>query len=295
MHLGTSDLCIEAVGLSRDYRVRVTDETHRGRWWAPVRVIPALQGLDLAVEHGEFLGLIGPNGAGKTTTIRLLAGVIHPSGGKLQVMGYHPADRRPEFLRRLALIMGNHSQLWSELPAEDVFELNREIYRVPASVYSERLATLVDLLDLSRIMRTPVRQLSLGQRMRCELAAGLLHGPDLLLLDEPTLGLDVLAQRAVREFLKEYNCQTGATVILTSHNMSDIKSLCGRLVLLHSGRVLYDGKTSNFVRENAQSRQLRVSPGPDTDLDAIVSALRETEPESMAAVRGGGRRGPNPL
>ncbi|MCA9993947.1 MAG: ATP-binding cassette domain-containing protein, partial [Anaerolineales bacterium] len=190
----------------------------------------------------------GPNGAGKTTTLKMLSGLLHPTGGELSVLGYTPWQRQPDFLRQIALIMGQRSQLIWDIPAGDSFELNRVIYRIPEADYRAALDELVALLDLGDLIQKPVRNLSLGERMKCEIAGALLHRPGVLFLDEPTIGLDVTMQRRIRTFIGEYNRRTGATVLLTSHYMADVEALCKRVIIIDHGQILFDGDLAALVR-----------------------------------------------
>jgi ABC-2 type transport system ATP-binding protein len=193
------------------------------------------------------VGFLGPNGAGKTTTLKMLSGLLHPTAGEVAVLGYTPAQRERAFLRQITLVMGNRNQLGWDIPALDSFELNRVVYRLPAADYQRTLAELTDLLDLAPLLRKPVRNLSLGERMKCEVAAALLHRPQVLFLDEPTLGLDVTAQRRIRAFIAEYNRRHGATVLLTSHYMADVEALCRRVIVIHHGTLLYDGDLEGLI------------------------------------------------
>jgi ABC-2 type transport system ATP-binding protein len=202
--------------------------------------VHAVDGISLTIEAGSITGYIGPNGAGKSTTIKMLTGILVPSGGEVRVAGLDPQRKRLEITRRLGVVFGQRSQLWWDLPLIESFDLLRHVYRVPAERHAENLARFVDLLDMGPFVGTPVRQLSLGQRMRGELAAALLHDPAILLLDEPTIGLDIVSQEAVRRFLVELNRERGTTVMLTTHDLADVERLCQRLVIIDHGRVIED-------------------------------------------------------
>ena len=212
------------------------------------REVKAVDDISFAVQPGEIVGFLGPNGAGKTTTLKMLSGLLHPTDGTVDVLGHVPWKREKPYLRQITLVMGNRNQLQWDIPAVDSFELNRAIYRVPRDEFRRTLDELTDLLELGSLVNKPVRQLSLGERMKCELAASLLHRPQILFLDEPTLGLDVTMQRRIRGFIAEYNRRHGATVLLTSHYMLDVQALCRRVIVIHHGRLLFDGLLGDLVR-----------------------------------------------
>jgi len=214
----------------------------------------ALRGVDLRVETGEIVGLVGSNGAGKTTLVKVLTGILHPSGGHVRVLGHDPWKRDDDYRRRIALIMGQKAQLWWDLPAADGFLLLREIYRVDPARHAENLERLAVALDVKDLLHVQVRRLSLGERMKMELIAALLHEPDVLFLDEPTIGLDLTAQRAMREFILEYQTEHDTAMILTSHYMEDIESLCPRIVILREGEVVYDGSRDKLMRDYAREK-----------------------------------------
>jgi len=211
------------------------------------RKVEAVRPINFDIGEGEIVGFLGPNGAGKTTTIKMLAGLLHPSGGELSVIGYTPFERKPDFLRKITLVMGQRNQLMWDIPVIDSFERNRVIYEVSKSRYQETLARLTDMLELEELLQKPVRNLSLGERMKCEIAVALLHEPRVLFLDEPTIGLDVSMQRKLRSFIQDYNQQTGATVLLTSHYMADVEALCKRVIVIHHGSILFDGALAELV------------------------------------------------
>lgn len=212
------------------------------------REIRAVEGVSLDVAPGEVVGFLGPNGAGKTTTLKMLSGLLYPSGGEVSVLGYEPSRRQRAFLGQITLVMGNRNQLVWDIPVSDSFERNAAIYRLPHDEFESTRDELVDLLDIGDLVSKPVRNLSLGERMKCEVAAALLHRPKVLFLDEPTIGLDVTMQRRIRGFLKQYNEAFGATVLLTSHYMADVEALCRRIVVIHHGRILFDGDLTDLVR-----------------------------------------------
>jgi ABC-2 type transport system ATP-binding protein len=211
--------------------------------------VPAVDELSFDLVPGEVVGFLGPNGAGKTTTLKMLSGLLHPTAGEVTVLGYVPWRRDKAFLRQITLVMGQRNQLVWDIPAIDSFELNRAIYRIPTVDYARMLNELTELLDLGPLLRKPVRNLSLGERMKCEIAAALLHRPQVVFLDEPTIGLDVTMQRRIRAFIGEYNRRFGATVLLTSHYMADVEALCRRVVVIHHGRLLFDGELADLVQQ----------------------------------------------
>lgn len=211
----------------------------------------AVRDISFRIDPGEFVGFIGPNGAGKTTTMKMLSGVLYPSAGRVSVLGHVPQDRDDDFLKRIAFIMGQKDSLFWELPAMEMFLLTRDIYEIPVAEFDRALDTLCGLLGLHGLLDVEVRRLSLGQRMKCELVAGLLHMPRVLFLDEPTIGLDVESQRMIRAFFRDYNRTTGATILLTSHYLGDIKSLCRRIIFIDEGRILYDGPVTEIVSRYA--------------------------------------------
>ncbi len=212
------------------------------------RAVEAVAEVSFALRPGEFVGFVGPNGAGKTTTLKMLAGLLHPTAGRAQVLGHVPARRERAFLSRITLVMGQRNQLLWDIPVIDSFERNRVVYRVPAADYRRTLAELTGLLDLEPLLQRPVRNLSLGERMKCEIAVALLHRPRVLFLDEPTIGLDVTMQRRIRAFLAEYNRVHDTTVLLTSHYMADVEALCSRIVMIDHGRILFDGALQELIR-----------------------------------------------
>lgn len=221
--------------------------------------VEAVQPIDIRIVPGEVVGFIGPNGAGKTTTLKMLAGLLYPSAGEATVAGFTPWERKTAFLRRISMVLGNKSQMMWDIPALDSFRVLGEIYNLPRTEFQRTLEELVDLLELEPLLRRPVRNLSLGERMKCELAGGLLHRPQVLFLDEPTLGLDVSMQHRLRSFFKAYNRSTGATILLTSHYMADVVALCPRVILIHHGRMLYDGELGELAERMAPFKIIRFS------------------------------------
>jgi len=232
-------------------------------------MVHALKGISFSIQPGELVGFIGPNGAGKTTTLKTLSGLLYPTAGFISVISHDPWDRKPEFLKKIALIMGQKNQLWWDLPAIETFELNRVIYEIPQKKYEENLKELVDLLEVDRLLNTQVRKLSLGQRMRMELVAALLHKPKVLFLDEPTIGLDVVAQQKMRDFIFEYNRKNKATILLTSHNMDDLIDLARRVIVIDEGKILFDGVLEELVKKFATEKLIKATLSNEKDLKKL--------------------------
>lgn len=218
----------------------------------------AVDNISFSIAAGELVGFIGPNGAGKTTTLKCLSGLLYPTKGEVSVLGFKPFERKNAYLRQIALVMGQKNQLWWDLPAMESFILNKEIYEVSDKRFKETLHELAELLDVTDVLQVQVRKLSLGQRMKCELIAALIHSPKVLFLDEPTIGLDVVMQQKLRDFVKAYNKQYNATIILTSHYMEDVKELCERIIIIDHGKILYDGKLADIVKEYAKEKLISV-------------------------------------
>ncbi|RJR29279.1 ATP-binding cassette domain-containing protein [Candidatus Microgenomates bacterium] len=251
------------------------------------RTVVAVKNVSFSLKEGELVGFIGANGAGKTTTLKILSGVLHPSSGYVQVAGFTPWDRNPKFLKQIALVMGQKNQLWWDLPAKDTFELNRAIYEVPRKKYKKTLSELVELLGLEKLLDVQVRRLSLGQRMRLELVAALLHNPKIIFLDEPTIGLDVVAQDQVRSFIERYNKLNEATIILTSHNMDDVAKLAKRVIVIDKGEVYFDGNLSELTQQFVKDKIIKLSLGDSPDLrklEKIGKIVHVNMPEVVIAV-----------
>lgn len=251
---------IELDRLSKSYVVPVRDAGVRAAvvslFRRKTRRVDAVHEVSFSIGAGEIVGFLGPNGAGKTTTLKMLSGLLHPSAGRATVLGHEPWRREADFLRQITLVMGQRNQLIWDIPVIDSFDRNRVIYRLTRAEYQTRLAELVDLLDLGTLLNKPVRTLSLGERMKCETAAALLHQPRILFLDEPTLGLDVSMQRRLRTFVGQYNRKTGSTVVLTSHYMADVEALCPRVIVIHHGRILFDGQLTELVQRFSAQKTL---------------------------------------
>lgn len=233
------------------------------------RQVMAVDGISFDVAPGEIVGFLGPNGAGKTTTLKMLSGLLYPTAGEVRVLGHVPWRREKDYLQQITLVMGNRQQLTWDIPVIDSFELNRAIYHIPDAPYRRMVDELAALLDLEPLLRKPVRSLSLGERMKCEVAAALLHTPRVLFLDEPTLGLDVTMQRRIRAFVAEYNRRHGATVLLTSHYMADVEALCRRVIVIHHGALLFDGDLTSLVQRFSPHKTITLEvEDPRADLSA---------------------------
>ncbi len=255
-------LAIRVQNLTKSYRVYKKREgllaSWRGLFRREYRVVEAVRDVSFEIETGEMVAFLGPNGAGKTTTLKLLSGLIHPTSGEATVLGYVPWQRVVAYRRRFSLVMGQKNQLWWDLPALESFRLHQQIYRIPEEDFRKRLDALTSLLEVRHVVDQPVRELSLGERMRMELIASLLHQPEVLLLDEPTIGLDVVSQRTVQEFLKQYQIEQNITVILTSHYMKDVEALCKRAVIINEGRIHHDGPLAEIVDRFSQHKLIHL-------------------------------------
>jgi ABC-2 type transport system ATP-binding protein len=264
---------VEAEDLSKVYPVAVKEPGLKGTLVhflrRTYRSIQAVKQVSFHIESGEVVGFLGANGAGKTTTLKMLTGLIHPSAGRVRVAGYVPFQRKVGFLKQITLVMGQKQQLLWDLPALDSLKINAAIYEIPDKEYRQRVGELTEMLSLQGKLNQAVRKLSLGERMKAELLAALLHRPQVLFLDEPTLGLDVNAQVGVREFLREYNQRYGATILLTSHYMADITALCKRVMVIHQGQLIYDGSLDELIDRFAPYREVQVElarPQPEAKL-----------------------------
>ncbi len=251
----------------------------------------AVDDVSFSIAEGELVGFLGPNGAGKTTTLKMLSGILYPSSGEARVLGFTPWERKDEYRRRFALVLGQKNQLWWDLPAQESFALNREIYGVPAEDYRRTLDEMTSLLSVKHLLGVMVRELSLGERMKMELIAALLHRPRVLLLDEPTIGLDVVAQKNIREFIRDYNRRTKTTVLLTSHYMNDIQSLCERVLIINRGRKAFDGELSDVVERFSETKRITVTFEDDAPREALAAYGEVVEYEPHRAVLRVGRDG----
>lgn len=233
--------------------------------------IVAVNNISFDINRGEIVGFLGPNGAGKTTTLKMLTGLIYPTSGYVDVLGFKPFERKKEFLKKITLVMGQKQQLIWDLPPMDTFEINAAIYDIPDKEFKKRVYELSEMLSITHILRQPVRKLSLGERMKAELVAALIHSPEILFLDEPTIGLDVNAQVSIREFLKEYNSKYKATIILTSHYMADIEELCDRVIVIHKGSLIFDGELYDLLEKVAPYKEIHVELKRPVDIEVLRS------------------------
>lgn len=243
----------------------------------------AVHPISFEIEQGEIVGFLGPNGAGKTTTLKMLSGILYPSGGNAKVMGYVPWERKNDFKRQFSIVMGQKNQLWWDLPANESLYLNKCIYEIEDKQYRETLGTLTELLDVKDLLKVQVRRLSLGERMKMELIAALLHKPKILFLDEPTIGLDIISQRKIRDFISHYNKDEKTTVILTSHYMDDIEDLCKRTIVINQGTIVYDGALNqvNDILDNKKIVKLQLEEEIDFELLREFGELKERENRSI--------------
>jgi ABC-2 type transport system ATP-binding protein len=282
---------VEIRNLQKSYRVYQKQEgllaSFKGLFHREFREVAAVKGIDLDVAQGEFVAFLGPNGAGKTTTLKLLSGVISPSGGEARVLGHVPWLRENEYRRRFALVMGQKNQLWWDLPAQESFLLHQKIYRIAPDEFRRSRDELCDLLDVGHLLGRPVRELSLGERMKMELIAALLHSPDVLFLDEPTIGLDVIAQHNIQKFLKFYQQERKITILLTSHYMKDVAALCRRVVIIAQGQLIYDGSLAGIVDKFSGHKilSLQFANGRmPSDLSRYGDVLEIMEPKARLRV-----------
>ncbi len=283
---------ISVIGLKKYYQVHKKEPGLSGSikslFNRKYEEIKAVDNISFSIKEGELVGFIGPNGAGKTTTLKCLSGLLYPTGGSVSVLGFDPWKRKNEFLKQISLVMGQKNQLWWDLPAIETFILNKEIYEVPKAQYEETLNELVELLGVKDVLKIQVRKLSLGQRMKCELIAALLHSPKVLFLDEPTIGLDVVSQKKMRDFIKEYNHRKKSTIILTSHYMDDVKELCKRVVIIDKGKLIFDGELAEITEKYADHKIISVIFSKDVDLKKLegIGQLREFSfPKAVFAIK----------
>lgn len=261
---------VDVSNLSKTYEVYKKQEGLLGTVKSLIKrdyeEVKAVDNISFQVDEGELVGFIGPNGAGKTTTLKTLSGLLFPSSGKVEVLGFNPWERKYDFLKQISLVMGQKNQLWWDLPAIESFNLARDIYNIPESKYKKNLKELTSMLDLDEILNIQVRKLSLGQRMKAELVAALIHNPKVLFLDEPTIGLDVVMQKTLRKFIKDYNKRFNGAIMLTSHYMADVKELCKRVIIIDKGNIMYDGSLSDVITKFSKYKTIELTLSNDNDL-----------------------------
>ena len=252
----------------------------RGLFHREMKSVSAVADISFSIDEGEMVAFLGPNGAGKTTTLKMLSGLIYPTSGEARVLGFVPWERANEYRRQFALVMGQKNQLWWDLPARESFRLHREIYGIPEAVFQRTHDELIDILRLGSLINQPVRELSLGERMKMELVAALLHQPRVLFLDEPTIGLDVVAQSQLRDFLRDYNRKQQVTMLLTSHYMKDVESLCDRTIVINHGRLIYDGSLTGILAKFTRFRivKLQFADQLPSDLEQFGEIVEERGP-----------------
>ena len=269
---------ISASKLAKHYKVPTRGEGLKAAAKSLVRrtyrTVKAVDQIDFEIEGGEIVGFLGPNGAGKTTTLKMLGGLLYPTGGTARVLGFEPSRRQADFLRQITLVMGNRSQMAWDLPALDSFELQRAIYGVPRPEFEKTRDEYIEMLEIKELVQKPVRNLSLGERMKMEIVAALLHRPKVLFLDEPTIGLDVTMQRRIRGFVAEYNRRYGATVLLTSHYMADVEALCKRVIVIHHGKLLFDGGLSQLLERYSDYKTIGATINGVADLGTYGEVVR---------------------
>jgi ABC-2 type transport system ATP-binding protein len=277
---------IQVHHLSKRFKVHEREAGLGGAWRSlfkrQFREVTAVDDVSFEIEPGEIVGFLGPNGAGKTTTMKMLTGLLHPTSGDIRVGGYVPYEQKAAFKKRMTLVMGQKSQLIWDIPASESFLVNQAIYEIPDEPFKETVGELTDLLELAPLLKKPVRNLSLGERMKCELAASLLHRPEIIFLDEPTIGLDVNMQDTVRRFIKEYNERFNATVLLTSHYMADVTALCKRVIIISRGNILFDGDLAALVHKIAPYKVAKLTlsaPVGDERLQGYGDVLHSAYPE----------------
>ena len=282
---------IRVTGLKKHYRVHKRPPglkaAIKSLFKREYEIVKAVDGIDFFIAAGERVGFLGPNGAGKTTTLKMASGLLYPTSGEVTVDGHTPQKRENDFLKKIMLVMGQKQQLMWDLPPADTYELNRAIYDVPRPEYTKRLKELTELLELGELVGKPTRQLSLGERMKCELAGALIHGPKVLFLDEPTIGLDVSMQVAMRDFIRRYNEEHGATLILTSHYMDDVAALCPRVIVIDKGALSFDGRLEDLVKRVRPEKRLTLrfsTPVPREQVAELGTVIKHEPNEAVLLV-----------
>lgn len=270
---------IEVEGLTKEFQVFSRREgvigSFKDLFHREYRTLKAVDGISFRVGKGELVGYIGPNGAGKSTSIKMLTGILKPTGGKMEVLGYHPFKDRKEYTKHIGVVFGQRTQLWWDIAVIESLSLLARIYEISKSEYRERLDRLTEILDLKELLHTPVRKLSLGQRLRCDLASSLIHDPQVLFLDEPTIGLDAVAKDSMRSFLRKINREIGVTIILTTHDLKEIEELCRRIMVIDHGRIIYDGDLQNIRKLPGLSKQISVEFVSKAPLGELAERFKE--------------------
>lgn len=271
-------LSIYAKGLTKEFKVFQSRSglvgAFRDLFNRKYQVIRAVDAIDLEIHQGEMVGYIGENGAGKSTTIKMLTGILEPTAGELKVNGFHPHREREKFVRTIGVVFGQRSQLWWDIAVQESFRLLQKVYRVPKEQYQKHIRRMIEVMNIGNLLNQPVRKLSLGQRMRCELVAALIHQPPLLFLDEPTIGLDVLVKDNIRKFLKEINQEFQTTILLTTHDLSDIEALCSRVIMLDKGKIIYDGDLNRLKNEWGSGKKIHLETTEDLSLERLQSLTK---------------------
>lgn len=270
---------IIARGLTKEFRVFQSRSgllgAFRDLFNRNYRMIRAVDAIDLTIDRGEMVGYIGENGAGKSTTIKMLTGILEPTAGELKVNGFHPHREREKFVRTIGVVFGQRSQLWWDIAVQESFRLLQKVYRIPEEQYQKHLKRMIEVMEIGDLLNQPVRKLSLGQRMRCELIAALLHQPSLLFLDEPTIGLDVLVKNNIRNFLKEINREFQTTILLTTHDLSDIEALCSRVIVLDKGKIIYDGDLEQLRKKWGSGKKIHLEVAEDLSMEQLKQYTKD--------------------
>lgn len=285
------DKAVIVEGLQKKFSVNVRESGLVGAISSIIhpktKIVEALKNISFTLQKGELVGFIGPNGAGKTTTMKVLSGLLYPDAGFVSVAGFNPWDKKHKFLKKISLIMGQKNQLWWDLPAIDSFELNKEIYQIPEKEYQKNLSELVEILSVGPFLKTQVRKLSLGQRMKMELIAALIYKPEILFLDEPTIGLDLVAQQSLRDFIFQYNRKNESTILLTSHNMADLVDLARRTIVINNGEIIFDGLLDELSNKYAKDKIIKIVLSDEIDIkefEGIGKIVKYEHPNITIAV-----------
>jgi ABC-2 type transport system ATP-binding protein len=276
---------INVYNLQRTFKVPIREKglnaAFKGLFNKKYKIIDAVKNINFSIDSGEIVAFLGPNGAGKTTTLKMLAGLIYPSSGEINVEGYKPYKREKEFLKSISLIMGNRGRLNWNLPVIDSFEFNKSVYNVSDDIFDDYLKEIIEIMGISNILSQPVRNLSLGQRMKCEIVLSLIHQPKILFLDEPTIGLDIPTQRKIREFIKEYNKRYNTTIMITSHNMNDIETLCNRVIIINNGEIIFDGNIKGLTELVSKEKIITITIKDNNISLENIGKIREQKDGSI--------------